>query len=108
MILEEDDFNEFESNFSSMGSYQRKEAEKLSCSDWDDSKLGGSQSGYNMAGIRWSDLGRKYMIKKGKKSMIAHADESIYPYDVARYSNTAGVIDVASEGFNSMEPQRLL
>ena len=47
----------------------RQEA-KISDSDWD-SRLGGSEQGYNINKIKWNDLGRKYIIKKGKKSMIA-------------------------------------
>ena len=39
------------------------------------SKLGGSDVGwYNLAGIKWKDLGRKYIIKRGKKSLIADHD----------------------------------
>ena len=34
-----------------------------------------------MAKIRWNDLGRKYIVTRGKKSMVAHANESIYPYN---------------------------
>ena len=30
-----------------------------------------------MKEIRWTDLGRKYIIKKGKKSMLADIDQSI-------------------------------
>lgn len=66
MIIEE----EFESNFSSKYSLQMRQEAKISDSDWD-SRLGGSEQGYDMNKIKWKDLGRKYIIKKGKKSMIA-------------------------------------
>ena len=49
---------------------------KISDSEWD-SKLGGSEKGYNMNKIKWNDLGRKYIVTKGKKSMIPHANESV-------------------------------
>ena len=67
MIMEDE---EFESNFSSKYSLQLRQEAKISDSDWD-SRLGGSEQGYDMNKIKWNDLGRKYIIKKGKKSMIA-------------------------------------
>ena len=53
----------------------------LSESEWE-SYLGGTQypGGYNMGEIRWTDLGRKYIIKKGKKSILPdfHSAEKTY------------------------------
>lgn len=67
--------DEFESNFSEMDSEKKIKAEKISDSDWE-SKLGNSVKGYNHTEIRWKDLGRKYIIKKGKKSLMPDIDES--------------------------------
>ena len=69
--------DEFESNFSSKDSDKVRDEDKLSDSDWT-SKLGGTEKGgYNLQNIRWKDLGRKYIVKKGRKSMIPDlADQS--------------------------------
>ena len=68
IIAEED---ELQSNFSEKNSIERKECEKLSDSEWQQSKLGDSEllEGYKMGEIRWTDLGRKYIVKKGRFSM---------------------------------------
>lgn len=65
--------DEFESNHSEMDSEKKNNAEKISDSDWE-SKLGNSVKGYNHTEIRWKDLGRKYIIKKGKKSLMPDLD----------------------------------
>ena len=65
----------FESNFSSKDSDERRRAEQLSESEWSDSRLGNSENGkYKMGAIRWKDLGRKYIIKKGKRSNTPDID----------------------------------
>ena len=65
--------DEFESNFSETS---KKDNDKISCSEWD-SKLGGSEEGYNMQKIKWNDLGQKYVFKRGRKSMIVQNSEQM-------------------------------
>lgn len=66
--------DEFESNFSSKES---SDEDKLSDSDWTSQKGGTDKGGYNLERVRWKDLGRKYIVKKGRKSMIPDlADQS--------------------------------
>ena len=73
MIIEDDD--EFVSNFSKPDTIQRKRIQEVSVSEWE-SRFGETEKGgYKMENIRWSDLGRKYIVKK-KKSMLADVDES--------------------------------
>ena len=68
--------DEFESNHSEIDSDAQRKAEKVSDSDWE-SRLGATEKGgYNMAAIRWTDLGRKYIIKKGRKSVLPDLDDS--------------------------------
>ena len=69
--------DEFESNFSSKDSSIERKERKISESDWT-SQLGGTEKGgYNLEKIRWKDLGRKYIVKRGRKSMIPDlADQS--------------------------------
>ena len=44
--------------------------DKISDSAWQVSRLGDSAiGGYNMQEIRWTDLGRKYIIKRGMVSL---------------------------------------
>ena len=72
-MIKEDDF---ESNHSEKDSDERRKADKMSDSDWD-SRLGHTEKGYNLNAIKWTDLGRKYIIKRGKKSILADVDVSI-------------------------------
>ena len=73
IIIEEE--AELVSNFSKPDTVRRKAIEKVSDSDWQ-SKFGDTEhGGYRLENIRWSDLGRKYIVKK-KKSMWADIDES--------------------------------
>ena len=69
-MIKEDDF---ESNHSDKDSDERRKMEKVSDSDWD-SRLGHTEKGYDMKAIKWTDLGRKYMIKRGRKSQLADMD----------------------------------
>ena len=72
-LIREDDF---ESNHSAKGSDERKKEDQVSESEWD-SRLGHTEKGYNMKAIRWTDLGRKYIIKRGRKSVLADIDVSV-------------------------------
>lgn len=73
VIYEEDE--EFWSNHSSKRTYTIERERKLTDSDWQESKFGGSDVGwYNLAAIKWTDLGRKFTIKRGKKSLMAEHD----------------------------------
>ena len=54
-----------------------------------------------MEKIRWDDLGRKFMVSRGKKSMVAHANESIYPYDE---HNLNSINEAAGDIFIGIEP----
>jgi len=65
-----------ESNFSEKDSVERKRAIKVSESNWDSQKMGGSEKGYNMAAIKWDDLGRKFTVKRGMKSCLPEMDPS--------------------------------
>ena len=68
---------DYQSNFSSRDSSQIRREGKLSDSDWD-SRFGNSELGwYNMGAIQWTDLGRKYIIKRGKRSIKADFGVSI-------------------------------
>ena len=50
--------------------------------------MGGSNAGwYNLAGIRWKDLGRKYIVKRGKKSQIPDFGSSVYHTAGEIYNN---------------------
>ncbi len=46
-------------------SAEKKRVDKLTESDWDSQEKGGSEKGFDMANIKWTDLGRKFMIKRG-------------------------------------------
>ena len=45
-------------------------------SDWDSQEKGGSEKGFDMAKIKWTDLGRKFMIKRGQKSNLPELEYS--------------------------------
>ena len=68
---------EFQSNFSDKEEHVRKRDDKLSDSHWESERMGGTiRGGYNLAEIQWTDLGRKYMIKRGNKTNQVDYDES--------------------------------
>ena len=73
-------YEEYESNHSDLDSEKKAKIEKLSDSDWE-SRLGNTEKGYRINDIRWTDLGRKYIIMKGKKSMLPDINESIGQQD---------------------------
>ena len=50
--------------------------------------MGGSKAGwYNLAGIQWKDLGRKYIIKRGKNSQRPDFGSSVYHTADEIYNN---------------------
>ena len=71
VIAEED----FVSNFSDPDTYVLRRANKLSDSEWDSEEKGGSEKGFVMDQIQWKDLGRKYLVKRGRKSKLPALDD---------------------------------
>ena len=71
VIAEED----LVSNFSDPDTYVLRRANKLSDSEWDSEEKGGSEKGFVMDQIQWKDLGRKYLIKRGRKSKLPALDD---------------------------------
>ena len=56
-------------NFSDKDDEVLKRDEKLTDSHWESERMGGTvRGGYNLGEIQWTDLGRKYMIKRGNKT----------------------------------------
>ena len=56
-------------------------------SDWDSQEKGGSEKGFDMAKIKWTDLGRKFMVKRGQKSNLPELE---YSDNVGARCQTAG------------------
>ena len=91
-IIEEDDDDDdeessLESNHSEKPKGEMVRARKISESDWDSDNMGGSEGGFDIGNIRWDDLGRKFMIKRGKKSRLPEIDVTS-ELDSARRSRT--------------------
>ena len=76
-----------ESNFSDKPRGEMIRARKLTESDWDTNRMGGSEGGFDIGAITWADLGRKFMIKRGKKSKMPELDPRS-ELDSARRSRT--------------------
>ena len=71
-VIQEED--SLESNHSDQHPKATARAKKLSVSDWDSEKQGGSDKGFDLARISWYDLGKKFMVKRGKKSCLPDFD----------------------------------
>ena len=63
-----------ESNHTEKHPEELRRAKKLSVSDWNSEEKGGSEKGFNLAKISWLDLGRKFIVKRGKKSVWPECD----------------------------------
>ena len=85
-VIEEED-ESLESNFSEKPKGEKVRARKVSESDWDSHRMGGSEGGFDIGQITWGDLGRKFMIKRGKKSRLPDIDPRS-ELDSARRSRT--------------------
>ena len=66
-----------ESNISEKDEIENKRVEKMTDSDWDSKEKGGSEKGFDMAKIKWTDLGRKFIVKRGQKTNMPELEYSM-------------------------------